>query len=102
MPRSPSPQKLRHLPDPPKPPRSQCNLPDPNATSQTLSAPPKPFATLPNPPKPSPTLPNPPPSRYVNREREDIPGELMESSEAALEAAVKGLPKDPKARGRGV
>lgn len=36
--------------------------------------------------------------RIVNREREDIPGELMESSEEALEAARKSLPKDPKAR----
>jgi hypothetical protein len=37
-------------------------------------------------------------ARRVNREREDIPGELMESSDEALEAARKGLPKDPKAR----
>ncbi|GBF96794.1 hypothetical protein Rsub_09650 [Raphidocelis subcapitata] len=41
-------------------------------------------------------------NRYVNREREDIPGELMESSEEALQAALKGLPKDPKARAAAV
>lgn len=45
-------------------------------------------------------LPKPP--RVVNREREDIPGELMESSEEALEAAVAGLPKDAKARAAAV
>ncbi|KIZ02885.1 hypothetical protein MNEG_5070 [Monoraphidium neglectum] len=40
--------------------------------------------------------------RIVNQEREDIPGELMESSGEALEAAVEGLPADPKARAAAV